>query len=226
MCVSRWTGLVPHHLVDLVCLRINEQVTCIICLACGAALFAVQSILVPNQSLLISTQAPPQPPQGMFRLTLDIHGGTVSQCADPRATLQDTLFAQNWVTPTGSVVVASSQAVYVPTDGVCRVSWTCEACTLLSATATFQYQSTSPAWASFVRFTLETPALVSTVTGLSPIPQTYTTTGYIFPARSVQTSTSFVLQGARESVVNLLLTEYVHKMSVLVLTTHTSTSGC
>jgi hypothetical protein len=190
--------------VCVVCMH-ECQVTCIVTLACGAALFAAQSVLVPNQAVLISTQALPQVPVGIFRLTLALHGGTASQCADPRVTLHDGSFAQNWAAPTA----AASAAVYVPTEGVCRVTWSCEACALLSATAELQFQSASPAWASFVRFTLETPHLVSVRTGDAPIPQPYSATGYVFPARSVRASTAFVLQGTRESVINLLLTEYV-----------------
>jgi hypothetical protein len=193
--------------------RVNAlwQVVCVITVACGAALFVAQSVLVPTQTVFISTQALPQPPEGLFRLTLEIFGGAAAQCADPRATLQAAAFAQHWATTAdGSAARGpSSGAVYVPTEGVCRVTWSCEACTLRSATTELQFQSASPAWASFVRFTMETPALVSVLTRTSPIPDTYATTGYVFPAQTVQSSTSFVLQGARESVVNLLLTECV-----------------
>ncbi len=184
----------------------------IIVVGVGATVLFLRNYLTPVYSSIVTTQSLPIQPKGMYRITLRIHGGTAHQCMNDTGSqaFVDPAFMQNWA-PINAVsppALGRPMPTYSDQDGACTMVWQCASCTLLSDRAIVSFRAARPMWVSFFAFTIETPALLSVLSGTSKDPTVFSVSGFVFPDRNLGLSATSVFQGPLTTVVNVVLTSF------------------
>ncbi len=182
-----------------------------------AVTLAVENIS-PAYVASISTETPPWNPHGTFRLTAVVHGsGFDTKCSAQDHAIAIVHSPSDWLSVDSPNSTWTSAA-----DGSCTIVWQCNQCMMVSpSTVPLVLSAPFRAWATYIEYTLDTPALTMSALvtpnasadstsnqqpdqGTDAMP--FSLQGVVVPGNMQSSLTAF--RGAAESIVSVVLTNF------------------